>query len=136
MKTKTRWTIAAVMAVTGVTLVWRSQTQELQPITNPPPFAGTWYSLTLTNYPPLPFDPWTGVLPLFSFGDPTNRIWVYDDRSINYVALREQAAAAQRDGPPDPPGGGGSGTNTPVQYSPPYTGPSVPALGGQADHAG
>lgn len=93
-----------------------------------PPLTGTFRSMTLMQ-PPFPFNPFP-QLPVYSLGDGS---FVYDDRTVDYVALRAEIAAEASQasslqfssssvllggggvqtmslsGPPPPGGGGGGG---------------------------
>lgn len=112
-------------------------------------FFGAFYSMQMTNWPPLPFNPFP-ELPLYQLGE---GIYAYDDREVDYAALRQQqtqseqgSAGAQNgksgvtlaggpgggaqtmNGPPPPPGccgGGGGGTNIfcdgPTNFTVSYT---------------
>ena len=54
------------------------------------PFGNFW-SLQRTNWPPLPFNPFP-ELPFYQL-DPTNQIYVYDDRGVDYPALEQERQA-------------------------------------------
>jgi hypothetical protein len=86
---------------------------------NAVPPVGTFYSIQLSNVPPLPFDPYP-QLDVYSLSDAPGRYW-YDDRAVDYAALREQTEMESalsslesqygqnsQDGPPPIPGGGGT----------------------------
>jgi len=110
---------------------------ELTPVQDAPP-VGTFYSLTLLQAP-FPFNPFP-ELPLYDAGD---GIYVYDDRSVDYLALRTAefsapsagakssgvmlaggtgGGAMSMSGPPPPSGGGGSGgSGSSVSNPPPYS---------------
>jgi len=91
--------------------------QEYRLVTAPPPF-GSYYSLTLL-LPPFPFNPFPD-LPVFELG---KGMFVYDDRKVDYVALRAfQAAAASA---AFVPGGGGGMAMMSGGPLPPY---DVPGL--------
>ncbi len=96
-----------------------------------PPQSGTFYSLQLTNFPPLPFNPFPEY-PVYSFGD----AFIFNDWEVDYVALKEQGfslfgntssklnqdSLAMESGVPSPPGEGGGGSeettnNVPQAYS-------------------
>ena len=77
------------------------------------PASGTFWSMQLTNFPPLPFDPLPD-LPLYTDG----QFYFYDDRSVSYpadwspfpvVASSGSGGMAMDDGPPSP-GGFGTGS--------------------------
>ena len=113
--------VLAGALVIGPKAVLRAQTVELQLVpSNAVPRLGTFYSIQLSNVPPLPFDPYP-QLDVYSLSDAPGRYWV-DDRAVDYVAVREQMemeTALQSlesqygldslGGPPPIPGGGGGG---------------------------
>ncbi len=94
------------------------------------PLTGTFRSMTLMQ-PPFPFNPFP-ELPVYSMGNGT---FVYDDRTVDYVALRAELAASQMSmssfggggvqtlSAPSPPfpGGGGGGSGGGITSSPPYS---------------
>jgi len=84
--------VAVVVAVLPFALAFAlsAQTSELQQV--PPdsiPEWGTFWSLQITNSVPLPFDNFPD-LPLYEL-DPTNHIYLIDDRSVDYDALEQEA---------------------------------------------
>ena len=86
----------------------RAQTAELLLLpSNSVPLVGTFYSIQLSNYPPLPFNPYPG-LDVYSLSDAPGRYWI-DDLAVDYAAVREQQQYGQNSaqGPPPIPGGGG-----------------------------
>lgn len=113
--------VLAGALVFGANTVLPAQTVELQFVpSNAVPLVGTFYSIQLSNVPPLPFNPFP-QLDVYSLSDAPGRYWV-DDLAVDYVAMREQAEmeSALRDlesqsglnslrGPPPIPGGGGGG---------------------------
>jgi len=97
--------------------VEQDNAQEYRLVTDPPPF-GSYYSLTLLQ-PPFPFNPFP-ELPVYELG---KGMFVYDDRKVDYVALRAfQAAAASA---AFVPGGGGGMAMMSGGPLPPY---DVPGL--------
>src|SRR5688572_15183724 len=74
--------------------------------------ASTFYLLQLTNWPPVPFDPWP-ELPRWSLG---NDIFVIDDSSVDYESMQENSLS-----PPEP-GSGGTVTNSEPWAAYSYTG--------------
>ncbi len=78
------------------------------------PVHGTFFSMQLTNFPPLPFNPYPDF-PLYT-ADASSQIYYYDDRSVDYSAL-QSAGPLLQSGPPSPPGLGSGGTNG--SWSPP-----------------
>ncbi len=98
------------------------------------PASGTFWSMQLTNFPPLPFDPLPD-LPLYTDG----QFYFYDDRSVSYpadwspfpvVASSGSGGMAMDDGPPSPGGfgtgsgggSGGGGTAPFITFTPPGSG--------------
>ena len=80
--------LGAVLVLGWGTLA-RAQTAQLQLVpSNSVPKTGTFWSIQLTNYPPLPFSPFP-ELDVYSWSDTPGR-YCYDDRAVDYVALREQ----------------------------------------------
>ena len=74
------------------------------------PTHGAFFSMQFTNFPPAPYNPWP-ALPLFT-PDPSGQVYYYDDRGVDYEALRR--AGLLQAGDPTPPGDfSGSGTNGP-----------------------
>jgi len=131
---KTVWTMVAGMTLVGVVCLaaW-IQGPGLELLLTRPPH-GTFYSLQNLEHPPLPFNLFPD-LPLFSLGD---GFYLVDDRTVDYVALRELASGGgpekslasdtpqKNGGPPPPPGGGGGGggsTNPPPPV--PQDGPGL-----------
>ncbi len=53
--------------------------------------SGTFWSLQRSNMPPLPFNPFP-ELPFYQL-DPTNQIYVYDDRGVDYPAIEQERQA-------------------------------------------
>jgi Bacterial TSP3 repeat len=119
----------------------RASAAEEWPLVTNPPLTGTYYSLTLFQ-PPFPFNPFP-ELPVYAL---TNSVYVYDDRTVDYVALRAQLAAnemsqfslggggAQTMSVPLPPGccdgggGGGGGVSNPPPYSVPGLKVTIPVV--------
>ena len=111
----------------------RGPYEHLQTVKSPPQ-TGTFYSLQLTNFPPLPFNPFP-EFPVYAWGD----AFLFDDWEVDWVAIQEQGVSlfgttdsSSKDGSmqmmsssvPAPPGDGGGGTNegwptnsTPAAYS-------------------
>jgi len=56
------------------------------------PLFGTFYSMQIINWPPLPFNPFP-ELPLYELGQ---GIYAYDDREVDYAALRQQQTQPQQ----------------------------------------
>jgi len=86
------------------------------------PIFGTFYSMQMTNQPPLPFNPFP-ELPLYELGQ---GIYAYDDREVDYAAWRQQqaqsqqpSAGAQNKSGVMLAGGSGSGAQTMSGPSPP-----------------
>ena len=96
--------------------------QALEPVLNPPQ-AGTFWSMQLTNYPPLPFLPQFLPADTAVYLNPADGSFVYDDLNIDYVAV-EQHRLAELDTsttnfPPNPgQGGNGSDTNVYAKFDP------------------
>jgi hypothetical protein len=120
MKKPKALAIAAALFAAGAIQL---QGQLLQPVSSPPRF-GTYYSMQLTNYPPLPELPFN--VPVFLMSP--DGIFCYDDRQIDYQALeraRQQARAERlahnstNDLPPIP--GGDDGTGDDPGVPPPHT---------------
>ncbi len=113
-------TLVATAFCVGMALMLRAQTAQFQLMpSNAVPPVGTFYSIQLSNYPPLPFDPFP-QLDVYALSGAPGRYW-YDDRGIDYAALRQQQQIASAlssmdsqswldspDGPPPLPGGGGT----------------------------
>jgi hypothetical protein len=111
--------VLAVVVMFGPNAVLRAQTVELELIpANAVPPVGTFYSIQLSNAPPLPFNSFP-QLDVYSLSDAPGRYWV-DDRAVDYGALREQSEMENAlssleqqygqnsaQGPPPIPGGGG-----------------------------
>lgn len=113
------------MKITRKLLIWSellitfgsltlATSQDCHAQTEPPP-PGTYFSMQLTNLPPMPFDP----LPdLDIYADPSAPagIYLYDDRSIDYsssaTSLSTGGFATMSADEPAPPGDGGGTTNS------------------------
>jgi outer membrane protein assembly factor BamB len=97
------------------------------------PTTGSFWSMQLTNYPPLPYDPYPN-LSLYTDGTPGN--YYYDDRDIDYSALgvamnarssRFHSGEATSDDLPSLPDGGGTndsggGEAQALNFTPPASG--------------
>jgi hypothetical protein len=120
--------VLAAALVFGPDAALRAQTAELQLVaSNTVPQSGTFYSVQLPDFPPLPFNPYP-QLDTYSLSNAPGLYWV-DDRLVDYDALQQerQMDSALRslerqyglDSPDDPPpapggwGGGGDDTNLP-----------------------
>src|ERR1041385_815458 len=74
--------------VLGWSATLRAQSpQDYPAASGPPPDSGNFFSLALTNYPSLPYDPFPD-LPYYALGD---GIFIYDDRTVDYVQIRQEA---------------------------------------------
>jgi hypothetical protein len=128
---------AAVVAAgfcVGAVFALRAHTGELQ-LVSPDAIvqAGTFFSMQLSNYPPLPFNPQPQLDVYAVSGAPG--CYFYDDRILDYPALRQQRQVesalrslerqygldSPEDGPPPFDGGGDSGGD----YSPPPVSPAI-----------
>src|SRR5688500_15789134 len=69
----------------------RARAAEEFPLVTDPPLTGTFYSFTLFQ-PPFPFNPFP-ELPVYAL---TNGVYAYDDRLVDYAALRAEWAAANQ----------------------------------------
>ncbi len=125
MRTSPKWlTINPVILstlVAGSCGICRAQAQSEPPNESAPvivvstmPVHGTFFSMQLTNFPPLPINPYPDF-PLYT-ADASSQIYYYDDRSVDYSAL-QSAGPLLQSGPPSPPGLGSGGTNG--SWSPP-----------------
>lgn len=86
-----------------------------------PPLTGTFFSMQLTNLPPLPFNP-AGDLDVnvYAWGN----AFLVDDREVDYVSLREEQTPGQMmsssESVPSPGEGGGGGGETTNSFAPAY----------------
>ncbi|MCX6884034.1 MAG: hypothetical protein NTX27_03220 [Verrucomicrobia bacterium] len=81
------------------------------------PRSGTFWSMQLTNHPPLPhLPPFLQGAPLYQVS--TNSVYAYDDRTVDYVALNELVQAMNSVSYPPIPGG--------ESYGDPDTNPYLP----------
>ena len=103
--------------------------QKTIPLVTPQPTtpAGTYWSLQLRGQPPLP----NLFFPDLTVYDVAPGVYIFDDRGVDYDALRAQQADQQQmnaaltsleqeyglDGPPTPPGGGGTNSGGGSQWS-------------------
>ncbi len=77
--------LASVSSSPGIRVLESGEIEiDLQPVLSPPQ-NGTFLSLQLSDIPPLPFNPFP-EFPVYALGD----IFIYDDWTVDYVALREQ----------------------------------------------
>jgi hypothetical protein len=129
--------VLAAALVLGSNASLRAQTPQLQLVqSNAIPQSGTFYLIQLSNYPPLPFNPYPD-LNLYSLTEAPSRYWV-DDRCLDYAAagqqgqmdgalrtLQRRSSLDSDDGPPALPdgwddSGGDEGTNNSTNGPPVY----------------
>lgn len=80
--------------VFGPNGVLRAQPAELQLVaSNSVPQSGTFWSIQLTNLPPLPWNPFP-QLAVYTFGDTPGVYWV-DDQAVDYAVVQQQREAAR-----------------------------------------
>ena len=122
--------VRGALLVVALFQIGTARAQTLTLVTNPPP-TGTFYSYTLLQAP-FPFNPF----PELTVYATDNGAYVYDDRQVDYVALRAEQNAAMlsasgfgggmqmmtlQSPPPPGGGGGGSGGGGGTTSSPPYS---------------
>jgi hypothetical protein len=94
MKTRIQNKILAVTVTSFFWLPFLSQAQEERPKERPQPgnyYSAQSYESKRPPMPPLPFNPFP-ELPVYAIGE---RTFIYDDRSVDYEALRKEAAERQ-----------------------------------------
>jgi hypothetical protein len=78
-----RGVLLAALALTTVR-AFGQEDLKLSPVIVPPLF-GTFFSMQRPDYPPLPWHPFP-ELPLYEIG--IKHVYVFDDRTVDYAALR------------------------------------------------